>query len=108
MPTIAFSTGSLHTYGLARVFDLAAEAGFDAVEVLIDDRWDSRQPEYLQRLVDASGLPVAVVHSPFVPHVPGWPADSLGRLRQAAALARALGAGVVVTHLPLRFYAMRV
>jgi sugar phosphate isomerase/epimerase len=51
---------------------------------------------------------VAVVHSPFVPHVPGWPADSLGRLRQAAALARALGAGVVVTHLPLRFYAMRV
>ena len=25
MPTIALSTGSLYTYGLARVFDLAAE-----------------------------------------------------------------------------------
>jgi sugar phosphate isomerase/epimerase len=107
MPTIALSTGSLYTYGLARVFDLAAEAGFDAVEVLVDHRWDSRQPEYLHRLMDDTGLPVAAVHSPFM-SVPDWPADSLGRLRQAAALARALGAGVVVTHLPLRFYAMRV
>ena len=46
MPTIALSTGSLYTYGIARVFELAAEAGFDAIEVLADQRWDSRQPDY--------------------------------------------------------------
>ena len=36
MPTIALSTGSLHTYGLARVFELAAQAGFDVREVWVD------------------------------------------------------------------------
>jgi sugar phosphate isomerase/epimerase len=101
-PTFALSTGSLYTYGLARTFELAAEAGFDAMEILVDQRWDSRQPDYLRRLSADSGLPIAAVHNPFKPFVPGWPHDVLGRLRQSAAVARAVGAGVVVAHLPLR------
>jgi sugar phosphate isomerase/epimerase len=101
MPTIALSTGSLYTYGLARVFELAAEAGFDAVEVLVDHRWDGRQPAYLLRLSRDSGLPIIVIHNPFKSFVPGWPYDSLGRLRESVAVAREVGAPVVVTHLPL-------
>jgi sugar phosphate isomerase/epimerase len=108
MPTIALSTGSLYTYGTSRVFELAAETGFEAVEVLIDHRWDTRHPAYLRRLSSESGLPIIAVHSPFVPHVPGWPSDPLGRLRQSAALARQLRVRVVVTHLPLRIYGARI
>ena len=108
MTTIALSTGSLYSYGLARVFELAAEAGFDAIEIMIDDRWDTRQPAYLRRLSQESGLPVAAVHNPFMPHVSGWPSDPLGRLRLSAALAREVGAPLVVTHLPLRIRAARV
>ena len=108
MATIAFSTGSLHTYGISRAFELAAEAGFEALEVLIDHRWDTRQPAYLKRLSSASGLPIVAVHSPFVPHVPGWPSDPLGRLRHSAALARELEASIVVAHLPLRIRAAKV
>ena len=108
MPTITLSTGSLYTYGISRVFELAAEAGFEAIEILIDHRWDSRQPAYLRRLSLESGLPIVAVHSPFVPSVPGWPSDPLGRLRQSAALAREVGAGVVVTHLPLRVHGIRI
>jgi sugar phosphate isomerase/epimerase len=74
MPAIALSTGSLYTYGIARVFELAAEAGFDAIEVLADQRWDSRQPEYLRRLIQEFGLPVVAIHSPFASiGTPGWP-----------------------------------
>jgi sugar phosphate isomerase/epimerase len=102
MPTIALSTGSLYTYGIARVFQLAARAGFDAVEVLIDHRWDSRQPAYLRRLSQETGLPIVAVHNPFKPFLPGWPYDSLGRLRETAAVAREVGAKIVVAHLPLR------
>ncbi|MFC2015935.1 sugar phosphate isomerase/epimerase family protein [Chloroflexota bacterium] len=102
MPTIALSTGSLHTYGLARVFDLAAAAGFDAIELMVDHRWDSRHPEYLKKLSSDTGLPIAVVHTPFVPYVPGWPDDPVGRVRESAGLARALESTVVVAHLPLR------
>ena len=108
MATIAFSTGSLHTYGISRAFELAAEAGFEAVEVLIDHRWDTRQPAYLKRLSCESGLPIVAVHSPFVPHVPGWPSDPLGRLRHSAALARELETSIVVAHLPLRIHAAKV
>ena len=108
MPTIALSTGSLHTYGISRVFELAAEAGFEAIEVLVDHRWDSRQPAYLMRLSRASGLPIVAIHSPFVPHVPGWSSDPLDRLRRSAALARDLGAGIVVTHLPLRLRGIKM
>jgi sugar phosphate isomerase/epimerase len=108
MPAIALSTGSLHTYGLARVFDLAARAGFDAIELMVDHRWDSRHPRYLRKLSDDSGLPIRVVHNPFVAYVPGWPDDPVGRLYKSAALARALGSTVVVAHLPLRIRVARL
>lgn len=108
MPTLALSTGSLYTYGIARTFELAATAGFDAVEVMVDHRWDSRHPTYLRRLSQATGLPVAAVHSPFIPHVPGWSHDPQGRLRDACALARELDSRVVVAHLPLRIRAAKL
>lgn len=102
------STGSLYSYGLDRVFALAAETGFDGMEVLIDARWDGRQPDHLARLMHESGLPITTVHNPFVPWVPGWPRDELERLERSAAVARAVGAGVVVAHLPPRFYGLRI
>ena len=108
MPIIALSTGSLHTYGISRVFELAAAAGFEAIELLVDHRWDARHPTYLMRLSGESGLPIVAVHNPFVPRVPGWPSDPLGRLQRSAALARELGAGVVVTHLPLRLHGIKL
>ena len=103
---IALSTGSLYTYGTARVFELASEAGYDGIEVLADHRWDSRQPAYLRRLSSDHGLPITVVHSPFVVEVADWPADQLGRLRRTVTLAQEVGAPTVVTHLPFRFHAI--
>jgi sugar phosphate isomerase/epimerase len=75
---IALSTGSLYTYGTARAFDLAARAGFDGVEVLVDHRWDTRQPDYLRRLSADFALPIVAVHNPFVTGVEGWPATAIG------------------------------
>ena len=103
---IALSTGSLHSYGTARVFELAAQVGYDGIEILADHRWDTRQPAYLRRLSAETGLPIVAIHSPFVVQVPDWPADQLGRLRRTVALAQEVGARTVVTHLPFRFYAI--
>ena len=99
---LALSTGSLYTYGLDRVFDLAKEAGFDGIEVLVDGRWDTRQADYLKHLMDRHGLPVVSLHSPFhLIRVPGWEQDSIWRLKRTVELAEALGARVVVAHPPL-------
>lgn len=97
-----FSTGSLYTYGLDRCFELAARAGFDGIELMVDHRWDTRQPAYLRRLIDRYQQLVMAVHSPFVPSVPGWPDDEPGRIRESVKLAEAVGAGIVVHHLPPR------
>ncbi len=97
------STGSLYTYGIERCFELAAQAGFDGIEIMVDHRWDTRQPDHLQRLVDQHGQPVVAIHSPFSPQVPGWPDDEPGRIRESVKLAEALAAKVVVHHLPPRW-----
>ncbi len=102
---IALSTGSLYNYGTARVFELAAQAGYDGIEVLVDQRWDTRHPAYLQRLSDDYGIPILIVHNPFVFDVAGWPDDQLGRLQRTVTLAQEIGAPTVVTHLPFRFHA---
>jgi len=99
---IALSTGSLYTYGLARVFELAAKTGFDAVEILIDARWDTRQASYLRQLSADYRLPICSLHAPFVPFVPGWPGDPVQRLGNTVTLAQGLGVETVVVHLPLR------
>ena len=40
---VIFSTGSLSPVGLDRVYGWAAEAGFDGIETMIDERWDTHQ-----------------------------------------------------------------
>jgi sugar phosphate isomerase/epimerase len=99
---IALSTGSLYTYGMARVFSLAAAAGFDGVEVLIDQRWDTRDPDYIRQLSEQHDIPVCSVHNPFVLRVPGWPSDPLARLMRSVDVAHRLGVSAVVLHLPSR------
>ncbi|MFN8513839.1 MAG: TIM barrel protein [Chloroflexia bacterium] len=97
MPVLALSTGSLHNYGLNRVWEFAAEAGFDAVEVMIDAKWDTRQAAYLGRLIAAHGLPIASLHTPFRP-IAGFGEDYPACVRRALALAREIGARTVVAH----------
>jgi sugar phosphate isomerase/epimerase len=99
---IVLSTGSLYTYGMERVFALAAQAGFDGVEILIDERWDTRQAGYLRRLSDEHHLSIYSLHSPFVMNVPGWPTDPIERVQATTTLAQELGIETIVLHLPLR------
>lgn len=102
---IAFSTGSLYTYGLDRVFGLARETGFDGVEIMVDHRWDTRDAAYLHRLQERYDLPILSLHSPIpLIAVDGWPWDEAVRTRRTVALAEALGVPTVVTHLPLRLH----
>ena len=79
---IALSTGSLHTYGTARVAWMAAEAGFDGLEIMVDDRWDTRDPAYLLQTARNVGLPILSLHAPFRSGIQGWGGDELDRVIQ--------------------------
>lgn len=90
------STGSVWTYGLNRAFEMAAASGFREVEVIVDERWDTRQPEYLERLMDATGVRVSSLHSPFsaLRDTKGYRAN----IQETMNLADRIGAQTVVVH----------
>ncbi|WP_273846229.1 sugar phosphate isomerase/epimerase family protein [Rubrobacter calidifluminis] len=98
MIPVIFSTGSLHTFGLARIFRWVAEAGYDGVEVMMDDRWDTHQAEYIELLSREHGLPVIALHPPLGRGL--WGVDDDETLVRAASLAARVGARVVVAHPP--------
>ncbi len=106
---LALSTGSLYNYGADRIFALAREAGFDAVEVLVDERWDTRQADYLAYLIEKHEMPVASLHSPLQTHrLQGWEQDPVSKLRRTVELAEAVGGRVVVAHPPLAWLKVHV
>jgi sugar phosphate isomerase/epimerase len=96
-----FSTGSLYTYGIARCFGFAAAAGFNGLELMLDERWDTRQADYIQTLIRQHHLPVVAVHAPLRP-IPGWEEGAPAHIAQTVRMAEDLGADVVVHHLPMR------
>lgn len=98
---LLFSTGSLYLLDTTQCFDLAAQAGFDGIEIMCDDRFSTRDPNYLNHLSDRFGLPVRVVHTPFSHRVPGWNDSSpLGLVKHTLRLAERLNAESIVVHLP--------
>lgn len=103
MVPVTLSTGSIYTYGTARAFELAARAGYDGLELMVDDRWDTRHADYLTGLIEQVGLPALSVHGPFSSlRIAGWPNDDVARVEETVALAQAIGARVVNLHLPFR------
>jgi sugar phosphate isomerase/epimerase len=95
-----FSTGSLYNYSIDRCFEFTQKAGFDGVELMVDHRWDTRHPTYVERLMDRYSMPVRAVHSPFIGNVSGWSSDRMGAIEKSVRLAETVGASIVILHLP--------
>jgi sugar phosphate isomerase/epimerase len=97
-----FSTGSLYNYSLDRCFSFAQRAGFDGIELMIDSRWDTRQPEYLLELAERYQQPIRAVHTPFDRSFPGFAKDEPEAIAKSVGIAEQVGAAVVIHHLPMR------
>ena len=95
---VIFSTGSLHPFGLERVYAWAAEAGFDGVEIMMDERWDTHQDAYLKDVADKNGIPILALHPPL--RRGAWNLEPGETLVRSAALAKKIGASVLVAHPP--------
>lgn len=94
---ISLSTGSLFTLPLPRIFEFAAEVGFDGVELIINQEFQKINPVKLIRSLQKTAT-IHSIHAPFMP-LDGWggPADSL---RRCVALAAECGIPLVNFHPP--------
>ena len=95
---IIFSTGSLYPFGLERVYGWISEAGYDGVEIMMDERWDTHQEEYLRGLVERHGIPILALHPPL--RRGAWGLAPEETLVRVARLARKIQVPVVVAHPP--------
>jgi sugar phosphate isomerase/epimerase len=95
---VIFSTGSLYPFGLARAYSWAAEAGYDGIEIMMDDRWDTHQAEYLTHLSGEHGIPILALHPPL--RRGAWNLGPEETLVRVARLARSMEVPVVVAHPP--------
>lgn len=95
---VVFSTGSLHPFGLDRIFGWASETGFDGVEVMMDDRWDTHQDAYLNELSGRHGMPILALHPPI--YRGAWRLDPEETLVRSARLATRISCPLVVAHPP--------
>ncbi|MCX5812849.1 MAG: sugar phosphate isomerase/epimerase [Proteobacteria bacterium] len=97
---ILFSTGCLYYLPIKEVFLLAAEAGFDGCDLVIDGRFNDAH--YIKSVVACLEiLPIYSVHAPFA-KIDIWKTHK-GALIQSVEVAKILGAQLVNFHPPSWF-----
>lgn len=95
---VIFSTGSLYPFGLERVYAWISEAGYDGVEIMMDERWDTHQEGYLKDLIESHSIPILALHPPL--RRGAWGLGPEETLVRVAQLARKMEVPVVVAHPP--------
>lgn len=94
---ISLSTGTLYTLPLPRALHIAREAGFDGVELIINQ--DFQRVNSRKLLDTLSGiLPILSIHAPFMP-LDGW-GGQIDSLKRSVDLAAGAGVPLVNFHPP--------
>lgn len=103
-PPVALSTASVYPEPVAAGFELAAELGYDSVELMVWTDPVSQDVAAVDRLAQRSGVPVTAVHAPCLAVTQRvWGADPIERVRRSVDAAQRLGATTVVLHPPFRW-----
>ena len=103
-PPVALSTASVYPEPVAVGFQLAAELGYDGVELMVWTDPVSQDVAAVDRLVQRRGVPVMAVHAPCLAVTQRvWGSDPIGRIRRSVTAAQQLGAATVVLHPPFRW-----
>ncbi|MGH3916655.1 MAG: sugar phosphate isomerase/epimerase family protein [Pseudonocardiaceae bacterium] len=101
---VALSTASVWPEPIAVAFELAAEIGYDGVEVMVWGDPISQDVTALAALAVRHRVPVLALHAPCLLITQRvWGADPAARLERAVQAAGELNVGTVVVHPPFRW-----
>jgi sugar phosphate isomerase/epimerase len=101
---IGLSTASVWPRPVEVGFRLAAELGYDGVEIMVGLDRDSQDVRRLRHFADVYRMPVLAVHAPCLLITQRvWSRDPEIRLRESVRAAQDLGAATVVVHPPFRW-----
>ncbi len=101
---LLLSSGPLFARPLDWACAVVAEAGYDGLELMVTQDPSTQDPERITSTARQEGLPVPVVHGPFLlvtRRVFGT--DLVAKARQSLELAGAVGADLMIVHPPFRW-----
>jgi sugar phosphate isomerase/epimerase len=103
-PRLACSTAGFLSRPLAEAFSAIADAGFDAIEVMVTRDPATQDARRLRRLCEEHGLALRAIHAPFLLMTRKvWGTDPVGKIYRAIELAERADVPVVVVHPPYRW-----
>jgi sugar phosphate isomerase/epimerase len=103
-PPILFSTAAFFARPLSWTFRLAAECGYDGVEVMVTKDPDSQDPRRIRALAEEFGLTVGALHAPCLLLTRKvWGTDPIGKIDRSVQAAADADIPVVVVHPPYRW-----
>lgn len=98
---VGLSTASCYPESCTTAFEMAADLGFDGVEVMVWTDPVSQDPAALRELSDRFGVPVLSIHAPCLLLTQRvWSTDPWTKLTRAQEAAEKVGAPTVVVHPP--------
>ncbi|HEX6468624.1 MAG TPA: sugar phosphate isomerase/epimerase [Streptosporangiaceae bacterium] len=101
---ITLSTASVYPEKVPAAFEMAAQLGYDGVEVMVATDPASQDLTVLRRLSDYHQVPIRSIHAPCLLLTQRvWGREPWGKLRRSKEVAEELGASVVVVHPPFRW-----
>lgn len=101
---ITLSTASVYPEKVPAAFEMAAQLGYDGVEVMVATDPASQDLTVLRRLSDYHQIPIRSIHAPCLLLTQRvWGREPWGKLLRSKEVAEELGADVVVVHPPFRW-----
>jgi sugar phosphate isomerase/epimerase len=103
-PTVLFSSAAFFARPLSWTFRLAAECGYDGVEVMVTKDPDSQDPARIRAMAQEHGLRVGALHAPCLLLTRKvWGTDPIGKIDRSVESAADADIPVVVVHPPYRW-----
>lgn len=101
---MTLSTASVYPEGCVAAFSMAAQLGFDGVEVMVWNDPVSQDVSAVARLSEHYGVPVRSIHAPTLLLTQQvWGTEPWPKIDRAREMAERLGASTVVIHPPFRW-----
>jgi len=101
---VGLSSSSVYPESTAAAFEIAADLGYDGVEIMVGTDAISQDADAIKALVDHYQVPVLSIHAPCLLVTQRvWGTDPWGKLLRARQAAEMVGASTVVVHPPFRW-----